>query len=37
MATAGAEIQVENGNYSRSHNAILEAILEGIGAKTWST
>ncbi len=26
MATAGAEIQVENGNYSRIHNAILEQL-----------
>ena len=26
MPTEGAEIQVENGNYSRIHNAILEAI-----------
>ena len=29
MATAGCEIQVENGNYSRIHNAILEAIYSG--------
>lgn len=29
MATAGAEIQVENGNFSRIHNAILEAIYGG--------
>ena len=29
MTIVGAEIQVENGNYSRIHNAILEAIYGG--------
>ena len=29
MATSGADIQVENGNFSRIHNAILEAIYGG--------
>jgi phage replication O-like protein O len=29
MTVAGADIQVENGNFSRIHNAILEAIYSG--------